>query len=51
MADYTAARAAYQEDVKRKPHYHDGAPRPAWDQLPAWARWTWARNPTPRTWN
>lgn len=44
----TAAKAAYDEDVRRCPAYHDGAPRPAWEQLDPIAQWSWERNPTPR---
>lgn len=39
---------AYEEDVRRRPAYHDGAPRHAWAQLDAIARWSWDRNPTQR---
>jgi hypothetical protein len=42
------ARAAYEEDVRRSPFYHDGAPRRSWDELPEFARESWRRNPTPR---
>jgi len=39
---------AYEEDVRRKPLYHDGTPRRSWDKIAAIARESWERNPTPR---
>ena len=42
------ARAAYEEDCRRWPRYHDGAPRPSWDALSELARSSWRANPTPR---
>jgi len=44
-------REAYAEDVRRRPTYDGGAPRPAWDDLCDVARESWRRNPTPRNWN
>lgn len=44
-----AAMAAYAEDLRRCPLYHDGAPRKTWDQLTDNERMTWVKNPTPRT--
>lgn len=41
-------RAAYEEDVRRWPRYHDGQPRKAWDELDDVARWSWIRDPRPR---
>ena len=46
---------AYEEDVRRKPHYHpreDGTvvPRLPWAQLGAMEKWSWEKNPTPRSW-
>lgn len=48
MKTYTP-REAYEEDVRRRPTYHDGTPRRTWDELPETARWSWKRNPTPRS--
>jgi len=44
----SAARAAYEADVREMPTYHDGAPRVPWERLCAIARWSWERNPSPR---
>lgn len=44
----TPGQIAYEEDVRRKPLYHDGTPRKTWAQLPEWAAWGWERCPTPR---
>ena len=46
---------AYEEDVRRRPHYHprvDGTvvPRLPWTQLGAMEKWSWEKNPTPRGW-
>lgn len=50
MSRYSmTAREAYEEDVRRKPTYHDGTPRKAWSELGEVEQWTWKRNPTPRT--
>lgn len=51
----TPGQIAYEEDVSRKPFYHpraDGTvvPRLPWDQLGAFERWSWEKNPTPRDW-
>jgi hypothetical protein len=49
VADEPATgRAAYEADVRRRPNYSDGAPRPGWDDIGEVARWSWNRNPTPR---
>ena len=45
---HTPGRMAYEEDVRGKPHYHDGTPRRTWEQLSEIARWSWERNPRPR---
>lgn len=42
------AMAAYEEDCRRHPRYHDGSPRVAWGDLSDLARSSWVRNPTPR---
>lgn len=44
----TAGQTAYEQDVKARPRYHDGAARKAWDMLGAVERDSWERNPTPR---
>lgn len=41
-------REAYEEDVRRRPTYDNGAPRRSWDQLDDIAQLSWTRNPTPR---
>jgi len=45
---YIDGKAAYEADLARHPWHHDDAPRPAWDDLPEYARWSWNRNPTQR---
>ena len=37
-------RARYEADCARWPTYHDGRPRPAWDNLRDWAKETWCRD-------
>jgi hypothetical protein len=49
MTNDATARRAYEEDVRRRPNYPDGAPRKTWDELPTIARLSWGRNPTPRS--
>lgn len=39
---------AYEEDCRRCPTYHDGAPRRGWDKIGDVARWSWERDPRPR---
>lgn len=51
----TPGQIAYEEDVRRKPHYHprvDGTVRPrrTWDELDALTKRSWELNPTPREW-
>jgi hypothetical protein len=51
----TPGQSAYEEDVVRQPRYLprvDGTrlPRRPWDELGAIERWSWEKNPTPRTW-
>jgi hypothetical protein len=46
----TPGEIAYTEDVRRRPTYHTGEPRPAWAQINDWAKTSWERNPTPRDW-
>ncbi len=48
--DVTAGQLAYEEDVRRRPTYHDGAPRRLWAELPPYTQGTWERNPTTREW-
>ncbi len=36
-------QADYEEDVKRKPFYHDGTPRKTWGQLCNVSKWSWSR--------
>lgn len=43
-------REAYEEDVRRKPLYDDGTPRPDWDALYELAQWSWNKSPWPREW-
>lgn len=42
-------KLAYEADVAASPRYHDGQPRPAWDDLEPVARESWMRNPTARS--
>lgn len=51
----TPGQKAYEEDLIRQPFYLpriDGTrlPRLPWDQLGAMERWSWEKNPTPRSW-
>ena len=46
----TPGEAAYREDVRRRPAYDKGAPRPTWAQLDDHAKASWERDPTPREW-
>lgn len=34
----------YEADRANRPHYHDGQPRPTWEQLSEVARWSWHRS-------
>ena len=43
-------KEAYEEDVRRKPTYHTGEPRKAWDKLDKAIQDNWNRYPTPRDW-
>lgn len=38
-------RKAYEADVAKTPLYHDGTPRPTWDNLREIGRWSWSRSP------
>lgn len=42
----TQGQLDYEEDVRERPFYHDGAPRKTWAQLPEWAQWSWNRLPS-----
>ena len=44
----TPGQLAYERDLQHTPLYHDGTPRPTWEQLRPVAQWTWERNPTDR---
>ena len=46
----TPGEFAYNEDVRRRPTYDKGAPRPTWAQLDYHAKVSWERDPTPREW-
>lgn len=39
----TQAQRDYEEDVKRHPTYHDGTPRPSWENLREFAKQSWDR--------
>jgi hypothetical protein len=39
---------AYEEDVRRCPNYHDGAPRISWNQLYDHEKASWHKDATPR---
>lgn len=43
-----AAKAVYEEDVRRWPNYDNGEPRKTWEQLSEISRWSWIRDPRPR---
>lgn len=40
---------AYEADCDARPRYHDGTRRPYWGDLSDPVRWSWERNPTPRS--
>lgn len=42
-------KAAYAASLAAAPLYHDGTPRPAWDDLGNVARWSWERPPRTST--
>ncbi len=46
----TPGQIAYEEDVRRKPLYNNGAPRRHWLDLRAEFRQSWEDDPTPRDW-
>jgi hypothetical protein len=39
----TQGQIDYEADVKRRPTYHDGTPRRAWELLDEIAKWSWNR--------
>tara|TARA_R100000935_G_scaffold5325_1_gene12236 strand:- start:1973 stop:2146 length:174 start_codon:yes stop_codon:yes gene_type:complete len=43
-------RQAYEADRKARPNYHNGKPRPAWDDLDDIAQHSWVKSPSPREW-
>jgi len=45
----TPGQLDYEQDVQRKPLYHDGTPRKAWEQLREIVKWTWERRHMPLT--
>lgn len=45
----TPGHTAYEADLRQQPRYHDGTSRRTWEQLSDFAKWSWERNPTPRT--
>lgn len=36
-------KEAYELDCQNRPNYHDGRPRPKWEELSEVARWSWKR--------
>lgn len=53
----TPGQLAYERDLKKIPNYPPdcgaafaGKPRPTWEELKEYARWSWERNPTDRHW-
>jgi hypothetical protein len=50
MPTKSPGQIAYEEDVRRMPHYSDDTPRRAWDDLPPALRENWERHPTPHDW-
>lgn len=40
---------AYEQELQIVPNYHDGTKRPPWSKLCDVAKWSWERNPKPRT--
>ena len=46
----TPGQLAYEEDVRRKPKYHDGGTRKMWNELTFIEQQSWEKNPTPRNW-
>ncbi len=41
MSRSEEGREAYEADVRKRPNYHDGSPRPRWDQLREVAKYSW----------
>ena len=39
---------AYEQDVCRKPTYHDGSKRKTFSELSQCMRYSWEKNPAPR---
>ncbi len=48
MTTKTPGQLAYEQDVIRKPFYHDGTRRRPWEALSEVAQYSWEKNPTPR---
>jgi len=42
--DKSQGQIDYEADVAARPLYHDGKPRPTWDDLDDLARWSWCRH-------
>lgn len=45
----TLGQIAYEQDVSNQPTYHDGSARKTWQELGEIEKYSWERNPTPRT--
>ena len=41
-------KEAYEVELKARPNYETGSPRPTWDKLSEIAKYSWNKNPTPR---
>lgn len=48
IMDQSAGARAYMQDCILEPNYHDGRPRPQWDELGQLEKESWERNPTIR---
>lgn len=45
---YANGQLAYEADCLKQPSYHDGIARRSWHDLPAFAKYSWHKNPTRR---
>lgn len=41
MSEIERARTNYEDDVRKRPLYHDGSPRKTWDQLSWYVQESW----------
>ena len=49
MKSKTPGQIAYEQDVANSPNYPDGSPRRTWAQQVDSVKFSWEKNPHPRT--